>query len=414
MAIGETVQLAATVLDQNSQPVADAVVAWTSSDEAIATVSADGLITAVMNGTATISARSASASASITVTVMQTAGSISIEPTEATLMALGETVQLAATVLDQNSQPVADAVVAWTSSDEAIATVSADGLITAVMNGTATITARSASASASITVTVMQTAGSISIEPTEATLMALGETVQLAATVLDQNSQPVADAVVAWTSSDEAIATVSADGLITAVMNGTATISARSASASASITVTVMQTAGSISIEPTEATLMALGETVQLAATVLDQNSQPVADAVVAWTSSDEAIATVSADGLITAVMNGTATITARSASASASITVTVMQTAGSISIEPTGATLMALGETVQLAATVLDQNSQPVADAVVAWTSSDEVVATVNDLGLVTAVSNGATQITARAGTATATVTVTVSPDAR
>ena len=381
MALEDTVQLTATVLDQNGQPVTGAVVTWTSSDEAVATVNNQGLVTAVMNGTAMITARSGTASTSITVTVMQTAGSIAIEPmTPPALMALEDTVQLTATVLDQNGQPVTGAVVTWTSSDEAVATVNNQGLVTAVMNGTAMITARSGTASTSITVTVMQTAGSIAIEPmTPPALMALEDTVQLTATVLDQNGQPVTGAVVTWTSSDEAVATVNNQGLVTAVMNGTAMITARSGTASTSITVTVMQTAGTITIEPMTATLMALGETVQLAATVLDQNGQPVTGAVVTWTSSDEAVATVtvatvSATGLVTAVMNGTATITARSGTASTSITVTVMQTAGTITIEPmTASTLMALGEIVQLAATVLDQNSQPVADAVVTWWSGQQ-----------------------------------------
>ena len=148
-------KLAATVYDNANAVISGAPLSWSTNNSAVATVSATGLITAVMNGTATITARSGSASASITVTVMQTAGSIAIEPmTPPALMALGETVQLAATVLDQNGQPVTGAVVTWTSSDEAVATVSADGLVTGVGNGTATITARSGSAFAEIEITV--------------------------------------------------------------------------------------------------------------------------------------------------------------------------------------------------------------------------------------------------------------------
>ena len=409
MSIGATVQLTATVLDQNGQAVADAAVAWSSSDEAVATVSAQGLVTAVRNGTARITATSGSATRSIDVTVMQSAGSIVIAPQTATLMSIGATVQLTATVLDQNGQAVADAAVAWSSSDEAVATVSAQGLVTAVRNGTARITATSGSATRSIDVTVMQSAGSIVIAPQTATLMSIGATVQLTATVLDQNGQAVADAAVAWSSSDEAVATVSAQGLVTAVRNGTARITATSGSATRSIDVTVMQSAGSIVIAPQTATLMSIGATVQLTATVLDQNGQAVADAAVAWSSSDEAVATVSAQGLVTAVRNGTARITATSGSATRSIDVTVMQSAGSIVIAPQTATLMSIGATVQLTATVLDQNGQAVADAAVAWSSSDEAVATVSAQGLVTAVRNGTARITATSGSATRSIDVTV-----
>ena len=138
-------------------------------------------------------------------------------------------------------------------------------------------------------------------------------------------------AVVTWSSNNSGVVTVSVQGLVTAVVNGTAMITARSAGASKSIMVTVSQTAVSIVIKPEEAVLMSLGETFQLMASVLDGNKQPVANAEVTWESNDEGVATVGAGGLVTAVGNGTATITARAGSASASITVTVMQAAGSI-----------------------------------------------------------------------------------
>ena len=208
------------------------------------------------------------------------------------------------------------AVVSWTSSAVGVATVSAQGLVTAVANGAAVITARSGNASATANVTVAQAVGSISIEPDMASLMSIGETVQLAATVRDGNGQPVADAVVSWQSSDESVATVSAQGLVTAVANGTAVIMARSGNASATVNVTVnvtvAPTAGSIMIEPREATMAYIGETVQLTVTVLDQDGQPVEDAMVSWESSDESVATVDARGLVTSVMSGVSRITAR------------------------------------------------------------------------------------------------------
>ena len=157
-----------------------------------------------------------------------------------------------------------------------------------------------------------------------ATLMSIGETVQLTATVLDQIGEPVEDAVVTWQSDDEAVATVSAGGLVTAVRNGGTRITAVSGTATAGIAVSVMQSAVSIVIEPRMATLMSIGETVQLTATVLDQIGEPVEDAVVTWQSDDEAVATVSAGGLVTAVRNGGTRITATSGAVSESTEVTV------------------------------------------------------------------------------------------
>ena len=152
---------------------------------------------------------------------------------------------------------------------------------------------------------------------------------------------------------------------------------------------------------------MAIGRTVQLTASVFDQNNAPMANAVANWSSDNQAVATVSDQGLVTAIGNGAATITARSGDASAQIQVKVMQEAGSIVIEPQTATLTGLGATVQLSATVLDQNGQSVSGAVVVWQSSDDMVATVSDQGLVTAIGNGIVVITARSGSVTTSIEV-------
>ena len=70
--------------------------------------------------------------------------------------------------------------------------------------------------------------------------------------------------------------------------------------------------------------LTSLGQTAQLTATVNDQHNNPVTGATVAWSSANTAVAGVSAGGLVTAVSNGTARITARSGNVSNGITVTV------------------------------------------------------------------------------------------
>ena len=408
-AIGRTFQFTARVFDQNNSVMSGAIVNWSSDNIGIVTVSANGLVTAVKNGNAVITARSGTASATVTVRVAQTVASLLIEPTSATLMSIGATVELSATVSDENGQPVEDAVVTWRSGDEDVVTVNDQGLVSAVGNGMTQVTARSGSAEASIPVSVMQSASSITIEPTSATLMSIGATVQLTAIVSDENGQPVVDAVVIWRSGDERVATVNDQGLVTAVGNGVTQVTARSGSAEASVPVSVMQSVASITIEPISASLMSIGATVQLTVIVLDENGQPVEDAVVTWRSGDEDVVTVNDQGLVSAVGNGMTQVTARSGSAEASIPVSVMQSASSITIEPTSATLMSIGATVELSAMVLDENGQPVTDAVVIWRSGDERVATVNDQGLVTAVGNGMTEVTARSGSAEASIDITV-----
>lgn len=165
----------------------------------------------------------------------------------------------------------------------------------------------------------------IAITPDSATLNSIGQTIQLTATVFDQNGTAISGATVAWTSGDTGVVTVSNQGLVSAVKNGSAVITARSGNVSATVNVTVSQTANRIMIEPPMATLMSIGETIQLTASVLDQNGQPVAGALTTWQSSDKQIASVSAQGLVTAVKNGSVMITASYGTISAATQVTVM-----------------------------------------------------------------------------------------
>ena len=85
-----------------------------------------------------------------------------------------------------------------------------------------------------------------------------------------------------------------------------------------------------------------------------------------------------------------------------------------SVTVTPAGTTLSALGATVQLSAEVRDQNRRVMAAAVVAWSSGNASVATVDATGLATAAANGTATITATAGSASGTAEVTVAQEVR
>ena len=410
---GETAQFTATVLDQNGAAMAGAPVSWSSSDNAVATVSSTGLVTAAGNGAATITAASGGASGSASVTVAQVPASITVIPTSVTLSTIGETAQLAAEVEDANGHAIAGAAVAWSSSDDAVATVDASGLVTATGNGEAAITATAGNLSAVATATVTQVAASVTVTPTSVMFSAIGETAQLAAEVQDANGNAVAGATVEWSSSDGAVATVDATGLVTATGNGEATITAASGELSAMATAAVMQEAATLAVTPDSVTLMAIGATAQLAAEAQDANGNAVAGATFAWSSSNEAVATVDSMGLVTATGNGEATITAASGVLSGMAAVTVMQEAATLAVMPDSVTLMAIGEQWQLTAQASDANGNAVTDAMIVWSSSDVAVATVDSAGLVTAVADGRTTVTASIDTLSASVTVSVAAQA-
>ena len=151
-----------------------------------------------------------------------------------------------------------------------------------------------------------------------------------------------------------------------------------------------------ITVSPASAALQSLGETVQLAATVRDQNGHAMSGATVAWASGDTSVATVDASGLVTAVANGIASVTATSGSASGTAAVTVEQVLARVAVDPAADTLLAFGDTLWLTAEALDANGSAVGATGFVWTSSDPSIATVDSVGMVTGVSGGEAEIKA------------------
>ena len=336
---------------------------------------------------------------------------VTVSPATRELTALGTTVQLSAEVRDQNARVMAGATVTWTSSANSVATVDASGLVTVAGNGTATITASAGSASGSAVVTVMQSVASVEVSPSVDELTALGQTVQLTAEAFDENGHAVAGAEFSWESSDAAVATVDAGGLVTAVAEGVARITASAGEASGSAVVTVMQPVASVEVSPSAETI-GLGSTLQLTAEAFDENGEAVAGVAFSWESSDAAVATVDAGGLVTAVAEGVARITASAGEASGSAVVTVMQPVASVEVSPSAETI-GLGSTLQLTAEAFDENGEAVAGVEFSWESSDAAIATVDESGLVTGVAEGVATITASAGQAQGTAKITVNnPD--
>lgn len=232
---------------------------------------------------------------------------------------------------------------------------------------------------------------------------AIGQTLRITATVLDQESRLIPGASVTWSSSNPNIARVDPGGTVTAASNGSAQITASFGQARATATVRVRQESARIVIIPESATLTAVGETVQMEAVVYDSGDTIIPGAPVVWTSSLPDVATVGANGLVTAVSTGTTQITAASGTVKtlAPVSVVFPPEAFSVTLNISSATLTEVGQSLQLAAMVFDLDGEAIPGAPVTWSSSNPAVASVDDTGLVTAVFNGTTQITASSGDA-------------
>lgn len=416
-ALGESVTLAASAEDANGFAVADAELSWTTWDESVATVDRAGTVTAVGNGTVTISVSSGSAESSVTLTVFQSVSAIDVsEPTETTITALGDELQLGATPLDANGNEVPDAQVEWSSSNESVATVDGSGTVRALGNGTVTITAASGGVQSSIDLTVSQAVASATVSPDSASIAAIGESEQLVLSAEDANGNLISDPEVEWSSSDVDVVVVDEDGVVTAVGTGTAVITASvdddvvtSVVVEVEVVIVVEQSVASVVVEPDPVTLTALGATVQLDATALDADGGVVDESEFSWTSSDESVVTVDQGGLVTAVSNGVAVVTASVGGVSGVAEVTVSQSPSALEVEPTEVVLKSLGAEEHLEVTPRDANGNAVPDVAVEWSSSDEGVVVVDEGGVVTAVSNGVATVTAAVGSVVRSVVVTV-----
>ena len=325
VSIGDTVRLSSSALDANGNAISGKTFIWASPDSSVATVNASGLVTAVANGSATITATSDGISGSAAVAVAQAVGTVLVTPASDTLVSFGETVQLGATARDANGNAITAATFTWTSQNASVATASAAGLVTAVANGSAAVTAAFDGVTGSATVDVAQMAATVDLTPAADTLVAFGETLQVSATARDANGNTIAGATFTWASLDASIATVSAAGLVTAMGNGSVTLTATRDGTSGSAAVEVDQVVGSVAVTPASPPVLdGLWETVQLTATALDANNNPIAGKTFTWASSNESSATVSVSGSVTAIANGSPTLTATTDGVSGSTSVTV------------------------------------------------------------------------------------------
>ena len=304
------------------------------SDNTSVAIISYGRVKGVAEGTANITVSVADSNYKPEqVTLQVTVSEKKIEITEVLLnkyaetLTEGDTITLSAEVLPYDTTYSKN--VSWSSSNEAVATVSADGTVTAKSAGTAIITATSENGmTASCTITVEKKFIPITevyLDKSSATLTE-GDTATLTATVLPENTTYSKD--VSWSSSNVAVATVDLMGKVTAKSAGTAIITATTENGmTASCTITVNKKDTNIAITEVRlnksAETLVVGETTTLTATVLPENTTDSKN--VSWSSGNSEVAIVDVNGTVIAKSTGTAVITATTTNGkTASCTVTV------------------------------------------------------------------------------------------
>ena len=429
IALGTTKQLTATgVFSDSTTQNMTASVDWASSNAAIATVGNDvtdkGLANGLAQGSATITAMDPasglSASSKLSVNAANLV-SISITPANPSV-ALGTTEQFTAmgTYSDASTQDITTAVT-WGSGNTAVATISnssgSKGLAHSSGQGNATITATDAASGISANTMLRVTAAelnSIEISPANSSLVS-GVTRQFNATgVFSDNSTQDITTSVTWSSSDASIAAISnatgSKGVAVSIKPGTVTITATDPASGVTSGTSLNVTAAvltSISIAPVSPSV-SVGAAQQFIATgtYSDLTTQDITTSVT-WSSSDPSVATISnatgSQGLATSVATGSVTILAQDAASGLTAQTTLQVSATmlmSIAISPANASI-ARGASQQFTATgtYTDASTQDVT-AAVAWSSSNNRVATISNAvgseGLAVGVQNGVATISA------------------
>ena len=155
-----------------------------------------------------------------------------------------------------------------------------------------------------------KTVSSVVVTPTADTLVSLGETGTLAASARASDGSTLSGQTFTWISSDTVVATVSSAGVVTAVANGSVMIRATTAGVTGNATITVAQVVASVDVTPTALTLSAIGAQATITAVPRDAGGSAMS-AALSWQSWDPSLAMVDAVGVVTAVENGVARITA-------------------------------------------------------------------------------------------------------
>lgn len=358
---------------------------WTSSDESIAVVSKSGLVKGIKKGKATITGSASNKKVKSEITVKEREIVLELNKSKISIEK-GSTYKLKATLDGKEATNIT-----WTSSNPIVAEVSLNGEVKAINSGTTTITVKTndgKSVTCKVTVTSPFKEQTLKLSKTNETLK-VGEKVELSGTIDGKKEKNLT-----WNSSNSNVASITKSGEVKAIKSGTTTITASKGELYAVCKITVIDNTPEVheitfKLNKTSETLK-VGEKIELTGTA---DNTIVKD--ITWKSSDASVASVSTTGQVTALKEGTATITATYSEKKATCTIVVTK----VIIDSTSVTLnktsinITEGGTYQLVATVSPNNAT---NKNVTWTSDNSEIATVNNNGLVTALKEGNVNINA------------------
>jgi uncharacterized protein YjdB len=313
--VGEQTALHADVTDETGRPITGQVVAWASSDPAVAQVDPSGRVLALAPGVVTLSAIAEGERTEVRLRVepapaptpLRVHRVVIAKPAEQ--LVVGRPLQLAAAVFDERGQAMARPIT-WSCDPPSVATISRDGTLRGVSAGRATISADAEGVSGQLTVQVQAEPVTVIRLSAPPALVRAGDRFQLTATPLNASQSPLVGRVISWKSDRSSIASVNDNGMVTASRSGSVVITATCEHQSATVSVEIQDLPlATIELAPSFGRVE-IGKRLKVSARAKDARGTRL-DRPLRWVSSDESIARVSVDGEVAAVREGEVTISA-------------------------------------------------------------------------------------------------------
>jgi uncharacterized protein YjdB/murein DD-endopeptidase MepM/ murein hydrolase activator NlpD len=317
--VGGVQQFAAIVTGTTGRVFNSDIVEWSSNEPAVASVVAsNGLVTGAKEGNATITATTGGKSGTAAVAVTASVSRVEITPATAEVN-VGSNVTLSARAYAADGTELTGRTFTWTSDQPTIATVT-NGVVTGVNEGNATITAMTGGKSGTAAVAVTASVSRVEITPATAEVN-VGSNVTLSARAYAADGTELTGRTFEWASDQPGIASV-ANGVVMGVKEGTATITATTGGKSGTAAVAVTASVSRVEITPATAEVN-VGSNVTLSARAYAADGTELTGRTFEWASDQPGIASV-ANGVVTGVKEGTATITATTGGKSGTATITV------------------------------------------------------------------------------------------
>lgn len=387
-----------TVVYNPEDTTDDKTVTWNSTNTNAVTVD-NGVVTAVGEGSSTVTATVGEKVATINYTVRIPLESITINGDET----LSKNEEKTLTVTYNPTNTTDNKTVDWESSNPEIVSIDSTGKITGKKGGTAKITATVGNVKAEKEVKVVVPIESVSLSGDDSILK--GETKRLTATINPEDTTD--DKTITWSSDNENVLFVDQNGQIRGIKEGTANVKAVVAGKETTKQITVNEIhINSIAIDGDQEFEMIKNQTKNLSVTINPENTTD--DKGVVWKTNNEEVARVDNDGKVTALKEGEATITATVGTNETSVKINVKEIhINSVVINELDDEFTR-GDEFKFSATYTPENTTD-ENKTVEWSSSNTDVGTIDQEGNFVALKEGTTTITAKIGNIKAEREVTV-----